>query len=94
MVDRKTLDEIARKLAEVVPPGVQAVRDDMERNFRSVLQGALGRLDLVTREEFDMQQALLARTREKLDALIQRLAELEGELGAAAPPKKRKTKKS
>lgn len=92
MVDKKTLDEIARKLAEAVPPGVEAVRADIEKNFRAVLQGAFSRLDLVTRDEFEMQQALLSRTREKLDGLIQRLAELETELGAAAPPKKRKTK--
>lgn len=92
MVDKKTLDEIARKLAEAVPPGVQAVRADIEKNFRTVLQGAFSRLDLVTRDEFEMQQALLARTREKLDGLIQRLAELETELGAVAPPKKRRKK--
>lgn len=92
MVDKKTLDEIARKLAEAIPPGVQAVRADIEKNFRAVLQGAFSRLDLVTRDEFEMQQALLSRTREKLDGLIQRLAELETELGAAAPPKKRKKK--
>src|SRR5690606_34591364 len=92
MIDTKTLDEIARKLAEAVPPGVKAVRDDLERNFRAVLHGAFNRMDLVTREEFELQQALLARTREKLDGLIGRLAELEEELTATAPPKRRKKK--
>lgn len=90
MIDTKTLDEIARKLAEVVPAGMKIVRDDMERNFRSVLHSALGRMDIVTREEFELQQALLKRTREKLDSLVARLAELEEELGATAPPKKRR----
>ncbi len=94
MIDTKKLDEIARRLAEVVPPGVKAVRDDMEKNFRSVLQSAFSRMDLVTREEFEVQQALLSRTREKLDELVHRLAELEGELGASAPPKRRKTTKT
>jgi len=52
--------------------------EDMERNFKSLLQSALARMDLVTREEFDVQMAVLARTREKLEALEARLAELEG----------------
>jgi hypothetical protein len=53
------------------------VRDDLEQNFRSVLQSSLSRLDLVTREEFEVQQAVLARTREKLEALELRLKSLE-----------------
>jgi BMFP domain-containing protein YqiC len=51
--------------------------EDMERNFKSLLQSALSRLDLVTREEFDVQMAVLSRTREKLEALETRLTELE-----------------
>ena len=57
---------------------MEAMSDDLERNFRSVLRSGLARLDLVTREEFEVQEALLARTRQKLEALEQRLAELEG----------------
>ena len=91
-MDTKRLDELARKLAELVPPGVRGLGDELERNFRAVLTSTFARLDLVTREEFELQQALLARTREKLDGLIGRLAELELELGAAAPPKKRAKK--
>jgi len=53
------------------------VRDDLEQNFRSLLQSSLSRLDLVTREEFEVQQAVLARTREKLEALELRLKSLE-----------------
>jgi hypothetical protein len=53
------------------------VRADLEENFRSVLNAGLARLDLVTREEFEVQQAVLARTREKLDAMEARLASLD-----------------
>jgi ubiquinone biosynthesis accessory factor UbiK len=74
----ETIDKLARKLAEAVPEGLRSMRDDLEQNFRSVLQSSLSRLDLVTREEFDVQQAVLARTREKLEALELRLKSLEG----------------
>jgi BMFP domain-containing protein YqiC len=75
--DPKTLDELARKLSESVPPGLAAVRDDLERNFRAVLQSGLARLDLVTRQEFEVQAGVLRRTRERLEQLEQRLAALE-----------------
>ena len=71
------LDELARKLADTVPGNIKSMREDMERNFKSMLQSALARMDLVTREEFDVQLAVLARTREKLEALEARLASLE-----------------
>lgn len=73
----ETIDKLARKLAESVPEGLRSVRDDLEQNFRSVLHSGLSRLDLVTREEFDVQQAVLARTREKLEALERRLSTME-----------------
>ena len=75
--DRPTLDELARKLADAVPGNIKSVGEDMERNFKSLLQSALARMDLVTREEFDVQMAVLARSREKLEALEARLAALE-----------------
>ena len=84
----ETIDKLARKLAEAVPEGLRSVRDDLEQNFRSVLHSGLSRLDLVTREEFDVQQAVLARTRQKLTALEQRLKTLEGESAAQAVPGK------
>jgi len=71
------LDELARKLADSVPGNIKSMGEDMERNFKSLLQSTLARMDLVTREEFDVQQAVLARTREKLEALEARLAALE-----------------
>jgi hypothetical protein len=79
----ETIDKLARRLAEALPEGLRALRDDLEENFRSVLQSGLSRLDLVTREEFDVQQAVLARTREKLEALERRLAAMEGGSSAA-----------
>jgi BMFP domain-containing protein YqiC len=60
-----------------VPDSVRAIKADLESNFRSVLRGSLAKLDLVTREEFEVQEAVLARTREKLEALEARLRELE-----------------
>ncbi len=75
--NRSTLDEMARQLADSVPDNLKSMGEDLERNFKSLLQSAMGRMDLVTREEFDVQLAVLARTREKLEALETRLAELE-----------------
>jgi BMFP domain-containing protein YqiC len=74
----ETIDRLAKRLAEAVPEGLRAVRDDLEQNFRSVLDSGLSRLDLVTREEFEVQQAVLARTRQKLEALERRVSGLEG----------------
>ena len=76
MIDLSQLDELARRLSNLVPPGLREGREELQQNFKSVLQAGLGKLDLVTREEFDVQRAVLLRTREKLDALEQRLAEL------------------
>jgi ubiquinone biosynthesis accessory factor UbiK len=71
------IDELARRLADTLPGGLKALQADAEQNFRAVLQAGLARLDLVTREEFDVQAAVLKRTREKLEALEARLAALE-----------------
>jgi ubiquinone biosynthesis accessory factor UbiK len=79
--DKLKIEELARRLADRLPGGFKALQADAEQNFRAVLQASLSRLDLVTREEFDVQTAVLKRTREKLEALEARLAALE-----AAPP--------
>lgn len=76
MIDLSQLDELARRLSTLVPPGLREGREELQQNFKSVLQAGLGKLDLVTREEFDVQRAVLARTREKLEALERQLAEL------------------
>jgi ubiquinone biosynthesis accessory factor UbiK len=76
-VDPRSLDDLARRLSAAVPPGVTALRRDLEDNFKAVLQAGLSKLDLVSRQEFDVQAAVLRRTREKLAALEARLAALE-----------------
>jgi BMFP domain-containing protein YqiC len=79
--DPRLIDELARRLAGSVPESVLAVRRDLEQNFKGVLRSQLAQLDLVTREEFDVQASVLKRTREKLAALERRLAELEEKKG-------------
>ena len=76
--DPRLIDDLARRLAGAVPESMLALRRDLEQNFKGVLQSQLAKLDLVTREEFDVQAAVLKRTREKLAALEKRLAGLEG----------------
>ncbi len=78
-MDPKMIDDIARRLSEAVPEGIRHLQDDLEQNFRAVLQSALAKLDLVTREEFDVQTAVLRRTREKLEDLDKKLAQLEND---------------
>jgi BMFP domain-containing protein YqiC len=78
-----TIDRLVKRLVEAVPEGLRSVRDDLEQNFRSVLDSGLARLDLVTREEFDVQQAVLARTRQKLEALEHQVRSLEAGQGRA-----------
>ncbi len=73
----ESIENLARKLAESMPEGLRSVRDDLETNFRAVLRASLSKLDLVTREEFEVQEAVLRKTREKLDRLEATLAELE-----------------
>jgi BMFP domain-containing protein YqiC len=77
MMDRQDIDKIALRLVSLVPPGVAQAQQDLRANFHDVLAQGLRRLDLVTREEFDVQRQLLMRTRAKVDELECRLAELE-----------------
>ena len=85
MIDLDQLDELARRLSSLVPPGLRGesaseLRAELQQNFRAVLQTGLSRLDLVTREEFEVQRAVLLRTREKLEHLERAVSELEGQL--------------
>jgi hypothetical protein len=81
-MDSFRIDEIARRLLESVPPALRTMQKDLETNFRSVLRSSLGKLDLVTRDEFDTQTRVLERTRSRLAELEARLQALEG---ASAP---------
>ena len=80
-MDPRTIDEklteLAHRLSASLPEGMSALKRDAEQNFKAVLQSALTRMDLVSRREFDVQAGVLQRTREKLEALEQRLAQLE-----------------
>ena len=80
-MDARALDEkvteLAHKLSASLPESAGALRRDAEQNFKAVLRSVLARMDLVTRNEFDVQAGVLKRTREKLEALEQRLAQLE-----------------
>jgi BMFP domain-containing protein YqiC len=77
MIDVHSIDQLAHRLAALVPPGLAQARDDMEANFRDVLAHGLRRLDLVTREEFDAQRAVLDRAREQVVQLEKRVTDLE-----------------
>jgi BMFP domain-containing protein YqiC len=77
VLDPKLFDDLSRRVADSLPRGFQTLQGDLQRNVRSALEAALGRLDLVTREEFEIQQAVLRRTREKLERLELRVDELQ-----------------
>lgn len=78
--DSERLDELARRVIEALPAGVEEIGQDLRANLRSALGAALERMNLVTREEFDVQQAVLARTRDKLESLERTVAGLEEKL--------------
>jgi BMFP domain-containing protein YqiC len=76
-MDPRFIDDLAKRLSAAIPPGITAIGRDLEDNFKAILQAGLTRLDLVSRQEFDVQSAVLRRTREKLEALEKRLDEYE-----------------
>lgn len=71
------LDELAKRLSLAVPSGLSAVGVDLDKTFHAILQSAFEKMNLVSREEFEVQKAVLARTREKLEKLEARVAELD-----------------
>ncbi|HZP13642.1 MAG TPA: accessory factor UbiK family protein [Nevskiaceae bacterium] len=73
----KRIEELVESLTRLLPPGMKGLRSELRENFRAVLRANLERLDLVSRERFDAQADLLARTQKKLEALEARLAKLE-----------------
>jgi len=81
-LDSSGLDDLARRLADSVPESVRAFGRDLEGNFKAILQSQLSKLDLVTRQEFDVQAAILERTRAKLTELEARLKDLEAKFPA------------
>jgi BMFP domain-containing protein YqiC len=77
MIDPKLLDDLAKRVAGGIPTGLQLLQEDLRKNIRAGREAGLSHMDLVTREEFDVQSAVLARSREKLEALEKQVAELE-----------------
>lgn len=76
-IDLAHIDELARRLSSLVPGSLRDSREELQQNFKSVLQTGLGKLDLVTRDEFDVQRAVLLRTRDKLNELQRAVAKME-----------------
>lgn len=74
------IDELSKRIGGALPPGANVLKEDMEKNIRSVLHAAFSKMDLVTREEFEVQQQVLQRSRQKLEALEKQVAELESRL--------------
>ena len=93
MIDPKTLDALVKQIAEGLPDGFSQVHEDLRNNLHAAVSAALSRMELVSREEFDVQSAVLARTREKLTALEAKVTELERDLdpdqGSGNPAQKR-----
>ena len=83
MLNNINLDDLSKRLSAAVPPGLAALGADLDKTFHAILQGAFEKMNLVSREEFEAQKAVLARTREKLEKLEARVAELERH---TAPP--------
>lgn len=75
----RNLDDLVRRIADALPGGIGQLNEDMRRNLKEVISASLTRMDLVSREEFEVQTAVLARTREKLERLEAKVAELEKE---------------
>lgn len=83
MIDLAKIDELATKLSESLPPGARRLQEDAQARFKTVLKSAFAKMDLVSREEFDIQSGVLERTRIKLESLERQLRELEEELSAS-----------
>ncbi len=77
MLDPKIIDELASKFSNAIPPGAKAFQEDLHAQFKQVLQSMISKMDLVTREEFDVQTKVLARTRQKIDELEKVIAAIE-----------------
>ena len=82
MIDPKKIEEMARQIHNALPPGIKSLGEEVDKKVKQVLQSQLNRLDMVSREEFEVQTKVLLRTREKLTALEEKLAQLEQQLGA------------
>jgi BMFP domain-containing protein YqiC len=85
VIDPKILDTLASRLAAALPPGIKEIKQDAEKNFRAILQGTFAKLNLVTREEFDVQTAVLSRTHAKVQELEEQIMRMETRLQGKGP---------
>ena len=81
MIDNKTINRLSEQINELLPPGLQQVKEDFDARLKTLLQQQLAKYEMVSREEFDIQTRVLARTREKLEVIEARLKELDKTLG-------------
>jgi BMFP domain-containing protein YqiC len=86
MINSKTFDELAQRIIDAIPAGARNLQQDVEKNLRAGINSAFGKLNLVTREEFEVQSAVLARTRLKLETLEAQVATLEAQLNPTTDP--------
>ncbi|NMP33167.1 accessory factor UbiK family protein [Thalassotalea sp. M1531] len=82
MINAKKIEEIAKQVTDAIPPGVKSVANEIEEKTKTVIQRKLSELDVVTREEFDVQTQVLIKTREKITALEAAVVALEQRLAA------------
>jgi BMFP domain-containing protein YqiC len=87
--DNHFFEDLSKKLADAVPENVKTMRNDMEKHFRQIIQTVFTKMDLITREEFDIQVMILSKTRGKIEKLEEKIKELEKNLSV----KKQKTEK-
>jgi len=73
----ESLEQLSRRISSLIPDNLKHMQGDFENNIHALLQSSLNKMNLVTREEFDVQSAVLQRTREKLDRLEQQLTKLQ-----------------
>jgi len=78
MFDPKFFEDISKRISDSMPSGLQQFKEDMEKHCKTILQNTFAKMDLVTREEFDVQTQVLARTRQKLEELEQQLTRMQG----------------
>ena len=80
MIDNQTINQLSDKISDLLPPGLQQVKADFDARVKQLLQQQLANLEMVSREEFEIQQRILERTREKLESIEAKLKELEATL--------------
>jgi len=77
MIDAKLIDDLVSKISDAIPPGIKEIEQEAKKQIKAILESGIAKMDLVSREEFDIQVKVLAKTREKIDQLEQQLSQME-----------------